>query len=47
MKEIEIGDRMRWTPTSMGYFLDGKLHKWGDPFALLALPGLGLIDKLR
>lgn len=47
MAEIGIGDRMRWTPTSMGYFLDGKLHKWGDPVALLAFPGLGLIDKLR
>ena len=47
MAEIGIGDRMRWTPTSMGYSLDGKLHKWGDPVALLAFPGLGLIDKLR
>lgn len=47
MDEIGIGDKMRWKPTYMGYFLDGALHKWGDPFALLALPGLGLIDKIR
>jgi len=47
MEDLGIADRMRWTPTSMGYFLDGKLHKWGDPFALLALPGLGPVDKLR
>lgn len=47
MTEIGIGDRIRWTPTSMGYFIDGKLQKWGDPFALLRLKGLGLIDKFR
>lgn len=47
MAEIGIGDKMRWTPTSMGYFMDGKLHRWGDPFALLALPGLSLVDKIR
>jgi protoporphyrinogen oxidase len=47
MEELGITERMRWTPTSMGYFMDGKLHKWGDPFALLALPGLGPIGKLR
>lgn len=47
MEELGIGDKMRWTPTSMGYFIDGRLHKWGDPFALLALPGLSAIDKFR
>ena len=38
---------MRWRATSMGYYIDGKLYRWGDPFALLRFPGLGLIDKLR
>jgi len=47
MAELGISDLMRWTPTSMGYFADGKLNKWGDPFALLAFPNLGLIGKLR
>src|SRR5262245_11328613 len=31
LEELGIGDQMRWRPTSMGYFLDGKLHPWGDP----------------
>ena len=47
LKELGIEDRMRWVPTSMGYFIDGRLHRWGDPFALLAFPGLSLIQKLR
>ena len=47
MAELGIGDLMRWTPTTMGYFLDGRLYKWGDLFALLAFPGVGPIDKLR
>jgi protoporphyrinogen oxidase len=45
--ELGIGDRMRWVPTSMGYFMDGRLNRWGDPISLLRLPGLGLLDKLR
>lgn len=47
LRELGIGDRMRWRPTSMGYFMDGTLNRWGDPISLLRLPGLGLIDKLR
>lgn len=47
MDELGIGDRMRWTPTSMGYFIDGRLHKWGDPFSLLLCPAIGLISKIR
>ena len=27
--ELGIGDRMRWVPTSMGYYIDGKLHRFG------------------
>ena len=47
LDELGIGDRMRWRPTSMGYFIDGRLHPWGDPISLLSFPGLGLISKLR
>ena len=32
LDELGIGDKMRWVPTSMGYFIDGKLYPWGDPF---------------
>ena len=44
---LGMRDRMRWVPTTMGYFVDGRLHKWGDPLALLSFPGLSLVQKLR
>jgi protoporphyrinogen oxidase len=47
MDELGIGDRMRWVATSMGYFIDGKLHPWGDPISLLRFPGLSLASKVR
>jgi protoporphyrinogen oxidase len=47
MAELGIADRMRWRPTSMGYFMDGRLSRWGDPFSLMAFPGLSVLDKLR
>jgi protoporphyrinogen oxidase len=47
MDELGIGDRMRWVPTSMGYFIDDQLHDWGNPVALLKFPALGLLQKLR
>jgi protoporphyrinogen oxidase len=47
LDELGIGDRMRWRPTSMGYFTNGRLHPWGDPLALLRFPDLDLVSKLR
>lgn len=47
MAELGIGDRMRWRDTSMGYFVDGRMYRWGDPLALLAFPRLSLLAKLR
>lgn len=47
MREIGIGDRMRWRPTSMGYFIGGALHPWGDPVSLLRFPHLTPAQKLR
>src|ERR1700678_2501253 len=47
MEELGIGDKMRWRNTTMGFFNQGRLHRWGDPLALLRFPGLSLIGKLR
>lgn len=47
MDELGIGGKMRWRPTSMGYFVKGKIHPWGDPFSLLRFPHLSLIAKVR
>ena len=47
MDELGIGGAMKWRPTSMGYFIDGEHHPWGDPISLLRFPRLGLGSKLR
>ncbi|MBB3542455.1 NAD(P)/FAD-dependent oxidoreductase [Rhizobium sp. BK399] len=47
MDELGIGDRMRWKATSMGYYMKGKVHPWGDPISLLTFPHLSPIAKLR
>ena len=47
MRELDIADRMRWINTSMGYYIDGTLHEWGNPVALLKFPHLSLIEKIR
>ena len=47
LEELGIADRMRWRDTSMGFFNGGRLHRWGDPIALLRFPGIGWLDKLR
>lgn len=47
LAELGIADRLAWRDTSMGYFVDGRHYRWGDPLALLAFPRLGLVDKIR
>jgi protoporphyrinogen oxidase len=47
MNELGIGDQVTWKETSMGFFVDGQLFKWGDPFALLTFPKMGWISKFR
>lgn len=38
---------IRWVPTRMGFYVDGKLHPWGDPISLLTFPGMNLVEKVR
>jgi len=47
LKELNIFEQLRWKNTKMGFFYNGELYKWGDPFHLLTFPKLGLISKLR
>jgi protoporphyrinogen oxidase len=47
LEELGIGDRTRWVPTSMGYYVDGKLYPWGTPISLLTFPKLSLTEKFR
>jgi protoporphyrinogen oxidase len=47
LDELNLGDRLRWRPTSMGYFIDGQLHDWGNPIALLKFPAVSMLSRLR
>ncbi|MGP0094530.1 MAG: NAD(P)/FAD-dependent oxidoreductase [Xanthobacteraceae bacterium] len=45
--ELGLDSAMRWVPTSMGYYVDGALHPWGNPLSLLTFPELSPFGKLR
>jgi protoporphyrinogen oxidase len=47
LDELGMSDRLRWRPTSMGYFDGRTLHPWGDPISLLRFPNISLISRLR
>jgi protoporphyrinogen oxidase len=47
LKELGLDGAMQWRDTSMGLFTHGKLHRWGDPIALLTFPHLSLWQKAR
>ena len=47
LAELGLADKMRWLPTSMGYYMDGALYPWGDPISLLKFPKLSWLQKLR
>src|SRR6516164_5119420 len=47
MRELGIAEKLVWRPTSMGYFIDGKHYRWGDPISLLTFPLLDPLSKLR
>lgn len=47
LAELGLADRLHWVTTSMGYLIGGRLHRWGDPWALLRFPGLTPVQKFR
>lgn len=47
LNELGLEKRLHWVNTRMGVFHEGRLHNWGEPFALLKFPGLNIIEKAR
>ncbi len=47
LAELGIAESLHWVPTSMGFFVGGTLHPWGDPISLLRFPHLSLVQKIR
>ena len=47
LAELGLSGKLHWVPTSMGFFSNNHLNRWGNPIALLRLPGTSLLTKLR
>lgn len=47
MEDLNIGDKIRWVDTKMGYYIEGKHYQWGDPISLLRFPLMSFWQKLR
>lgn len=47
LRELGLESKLHWVHTKMGYYYRGRVQPWGDPYALLAFPGLRLMDKVR
>lgn len=47
LDELGLHGAMKWVSTKMGYYLEGRLIRWGDPVSLLAAPGVDPVTKVR
>jgi protoporphyrinogen oxidase len=47
LDDLKLSHTLRWTETKMGFYYNGRLYKWGTPFALLGFDGLGIVSKMR
>jgi protoporphyrinogen oxidase len=47
LEELDLKEKIHWVETRMGYYYQGKLQPWGNPFALLRFSGLDIISKIR
>jgi protoporphyrinogen oxidase len=47
LDELGLAHKMHWVHTRMGFWYQGRVQAWGNPLALLAFKGLGLMAKLR
>ena len=47
LREFGLESKLHWVSTKMGFYLNGTLHDWGHPLAMLRFPGLSFVQKLR
>lgn len=47
LKELGLYGKLKWVETKMGFFYEGVLYKWGNPFYLLSFPKADIFTKLR
>jgi protoporphyrinogen oxidase len=47
IKEIGLGDKLKWVETKTGFFSDGRLYSMSNVFEFLKFPPINLFDKIR
>lgn len=47
LKELGIEESLKWHESSMGYFADGRVYKFGTPVSLMGFKPLPFADKAR
>lgn len=47
LEELHLADELRWTPTEVGLYSHGALHKMSGPRDLLRFPHLSMLSKAR
>ncbi len=47
LDELGVSHALRWSDTRMGFYYNGRLYRWGTPFALLGFNGLDMLSKAR
>ncbi len=47
LDELGLTDRLHWSPTRTGFYIDGRLRSLSSSLEFLTFPALGLLDKAR
>ncbi|CAK6697346.1 NAD(P)/FAD-dependent oxidoreductase [Synechococcus sp. CBW1107] len=47
LEELGLADQLRWKQTCMGFFVDGRLYRWGSAGSVLSFRRLPLLTRLR
>ncbi len=47
LSDLNLGSKLKWTKTKMGFWYNNKLQDWGNPIALINFKGLGIFSKIR
>ncbi|MBA3318812.1 MAG: NAD(P)/FAD-dependent oxidoreductase [Gemmatimonadales bacterium] len=47
LDELGLTERLHWTPTRTGFYIDGRLRSLSSTLEFLTFPALGLLDKAR
>ena len=47
LKELKLKSKLKWKKTSMGFFYQNKLFKWGSISSVLKFPQLSIFTKVR